>query len=46
MKIYSVCITGALGIKRTAKYWLFSRSVTVCGNIFFNAYISSSHSFY
>lgn len=46
MKIYSVGITGALGVKRTAEPWLFPKSVPVSRDIFLNANASASHFFY
>lgn len=42
MKIYSVCNTGGLGVKRTAESCLFPQSVTISRDSFLNADVNAS----
>lgn len=42
MKIYPVCNTGALGVKKTAESCLFPQSVTISRDIFLNAEVNAS----
>lgn len=46
MKIYSLGTTDVLDVKRTAESWLFPKSVPVSRDVFLNANVSASHSFF